>query len=241
MLYKENESIGRAGSRVLPSLSSLIVACSCGGAPVSDAPDPTDLATTQLLPYLAASHNEEAWQAFVGRYRPRILGWCRRLQADDAEEVASRVLHKLVVGLSRGAYRSRGPGTFRAWLRTVVGHEVVDLARRRRPESADGDLGSRPDPASLDALADELDEQFRADYARAERICARVRARLQPQTWEAFTRTYLQGQDAREVARQLGLTLSGVYKARDRARRLLEEEGRAEVERGDGPAVATQA
>ena len=44
----------------------------------------------------------------------------------------------------------------------------------------------------------------------------------------AFTRTYLQGQEVREVARELGLTLSGVYKARDRVRRLLEEEGRAE-------------
>jgi hypothetical protein len=30
------------------------------------------------------------------------------------------------------------------------------------------------------------------------------------------------------VARDLGLTLSGVYKARDRVRRLLEEEGQAE-------------
>jgi hypothetical protein len=43
------------------------------------------------------------------------------------------------------------------------------------------------------------------------------------------TRTYLQGQEVREVARELGLTLSGVYKARDdRVRRLLEEEGQAE-------------
>ena len=201
---------------------------------MSDAPDPADLATTQLLPYLAASTNEEAWRAFVARYRPRILGWCRRLQADDAEEVTSRVLHKLVVGLARGAYRRRGPGTFRAWLRTVVGHEVVDLVRRRGPEPAGGDrLDARPDPASLDDLAGELDEQFQADYRRAERAVARARARLQPVTWEAFTRTYLEGQDVREVARQLGLTLSGVYKARDRARRLLEEEGRADSECGD--------
>ena len=62
---------------------------------MSEAPGPTELATTQLLPYLAAGGNEEAWRIFVVRYRPRILRWCRRLQADDAEEVASRVLHKL--------------------------------------------------------------------------------------------------------------------------------------------------
>jgi RNA polymerase sigma factor (sigma-70 family) len=199
---------------------------------LADRPDPADLATTQLLPYLALPRNEEAWRAFVARYRPRILGWCRRLQADDAEEVASRVLHKLVVGLARGAYRRRGPGTFRAWLRAVVGHEVVDLARQRRPAPcgapAGGALGQQPDPLSLDELAGELDEQFRADCERAEQVCARVRGRVLPHTWEAFARTYLHGQEAREVARELGLTLSGVYKARDRVRQLLEAEGKAD-------------
>jgi RNA polymerase sigma-70 factor (ECF subfamily) len=195
---------------------------------VSDRADPAELATSQLLPYLAAPRNEEAWRAFVARYRPRILAWCRRLQADDAEEVASRVLHKLVVGLARGAYQRRVPGRFRGWLRTVVTNEVVDFARQREQARPAGNAaGAWLDPASLDDLAGELDGQFRADCERAERICARVRRRVQPHTWEAFARTYLQGQEAREVARDLGLTLSGVYKARDRVRRLLEEEGQA--------------
>jgi RNA polymerase sigma factor (sigma-70 family) len=188
--------------------------------------DPAELATTQLLPYLAAARNEEAWRAFVARYRPRILGWCRRLQSDDAEEVTSRVLHKLVVGLARGAYESRGPGTFRRWLRAVVGNEVIDLTRRRGT-STEGVPVEWPDPASLEELANDLDEQFRAEWRRAEQVCRGVRGRVLAHTWAAFSRTYLDGEDAREVAGQLGMTLSGVYKARDRVRRLLEEEGRA--------------
>jgi RNA polymerase sigma-70 factor (ECF subfamily) len=196
---------------------------------MSEAPDPGELATTQLLPYLAAQGNEEAWRAFVLRYRPRILRWCRSLQADDAEEIASRVLHKLVVGLARGVYRRHGPGTFRGWLRRVVGNEVVDFARQQRAgQPASHVLQSWPDPASVDELAGELDQEFRADCERAELICARVRGRVQPHTWEAFARTYLQGEEIRDVARDLGLTLSGVYKARDRVRRLLEVEGQVE-------------
>ena len=196
---------------------------------MSQALDPTELATTQLLPYLAVGGNEEAWRAFVVRYRPRILRWCRRLQADDAEEVTSRVLHKLVVGLARGVYRRQVPGSFRGWLRRVVGNEVVDFARQQRcGQPAGGVLQCWPDPASVDELAGELDEEFRADCERAERVCARVRGRVQPHTWEAFTRTYLDGPEIREVARELGLTLSGVYKARDRVRRLLAEGGQAE-------------
>jgi RNA polymerase sigma factor (sigma-70 family) len=206
---------------------------------MSEAPGPTELATTQLLPYLAGG-NEEAWRVFVARYRPRILRWCRGLQADDAEEVASCVLHKLVVGLARGVYREHDSGTFRGWLRRVVANEVVDFARRQRARRPAGDLlQCWPDSVSIDELAGELDAEFRADCERAERVCARVRGRVQSQTWEAFTRTYVQGQEVREVAHDLGLTLSGVYKARDRVRRLLEEEGQAEsvapVERGAPP------
>jgi RNA polymerase sigma factor (sigma-70 family) len=202
---------------------------------LSEAPDVTDLATTQLLPYLAAGGNEEAWRTFVARYRPRILRWCRRLQADDAEEITSRVLHKLVVGLARGVYRRRDPGTFRGWLRRVVGNEVVDLARRQGAGlPATHVVQCWPDPVSIDELAGELDGEFRADCERADRVCARVRGRVQADTWEAFTRTYLQGQEVREVARDLGLTLSGVYKARDRVRRRLEEEGQVESAPSDG-------
>jgi RNA polymerase sigma factor (sigma-70 family) len=207
---------------------------------MGEAPDPSQLATTQLLPYLAVGGNEDAWRAFVARYRPRILRWCRRMQADDAEEVTSRVLHKLVVGLARGVYRRHNPGTFRGWLRRVVANEIVDFARQQRfGQPASNLLQCWPDPASIDELAGELDDEFRTDCQRAEQICARVRGRVQPQTWEAFARTYLQGQEVREVARDLGLTLSGVYKARDRVRRLLEEEGQVEsvpsVETGASP------
>src|SRR4051812_49757435 len=59
-----------------------------GGQPVSDAPDPTDLATTQLLPYLAAAGHEEAWRAFLAPHPPRLLRRGPRLQADHAQEVA---------------------------------------------------------------------------------------------------------------------------------------------------------
>ncbi len=199
-----------------------------------DCPDPVNLATTQLLPFLAVTGNEEAWCAFVQRYRPRILRWCGRLQANDAEEVVSRVLHKLVIGLARGVYRRHGPGSFRAWLRAVVAHEIVDLARQHGPIRSDpAKLDEWPDPRldvlGLDELADEIGAQLRSECERAEEICARVRQRVLPHTWEAFSRSYLAGQDVREVATQLGLTLSGVYKARERVRRLLEEEGKADV------------
>ena len=93
-----------------------------------------DSTSVSLLERLRQPGQPEAWARFVELYTPLLLYWARRLglQADDAEEVASRVLHKLVVGLARGVYRRHAPGTFRGWLRRVVGNEVVDLARRQR-------------------------------------------------------------------------------------------------------------
>ena len=72
--------------------------------------------------------------------------------------------HKLVVGLARGVYRRHDRGTFRGWLRRVVGNEVVDLARRQGAGQPAGDvLHCWPDPVSIDELAGELDEEFRVN------------------------------------------------------------------------------
>ena len=195
---------------------------------MSEAPGPAELATTQLLPYLAVGGNEEAW---------RVLSYATGRDSRLVPPAASG--RRRGGGLARAAQAGRGPGP-----RGVPAERSGQLPRLAAPggrqrgrgpgPAATLEPGGRrrlscwPDPASVDELAGELDEQFQADCQRAELVCARVRDRVQMHTWEAFARTYLEGQEVREVARDLGLTLSGVYKARDRVRRLLEEEGQAE-------------
>src|SRR5947209_8426954 len=91
------------------------------------APAFDDLGTTLLLPHLSAPGADDAWRVFLGRYRPRIVDWARRLGAgpDDAEEVASEVLDKLACGGALATFdRRRGP--FRPWLRVVVRRAVLD-------------------------------------------------------------------------------------------------------------------
>ncbi len=52
----------------------------------------------------------------------------------------------------------------------------------------------QPDPVSIDELAGELDEEFRARLrARRSDLRARPRPRVQSHTWEAFTRTRTSG------------------------------------------------
>ena len=234
--HSNNEAVGRADRRcaiVEYALRTYPRSCE-GGQSMSEAPGPTEPA-------------DHAVAALFGRRRQRggvaglrhtlsadgILRWCRRPQAgDDAEEVASagavqagrlagprgvpaappRHLPRLAE--AGGRQRGRGPRLpARRW-----------PAGRRHPA-----LLARPRP-SIDELAGELDEEFRADCERARaRVCTASAAACNRTPGSAFTRTYLQGQEVREVACELGLTLSGVYKARDPGSAgMLEVEGQAE-------------
>src|SRR5438128_999351 len=86
-----------------------------------------------LLDQMRDARNDAAWRRFLDAYGPRIHAWGRRwgLSADDADEVAGRVLLKLVRRIGHFEYDPQG--RFRAWLRAVVSNQVRDfLAERRR-------------------------------------------------------------------------------------------------------------
>ena len=57
-----------------------------------------------------------------------------------------------------------------------------------------------------------------------EQARAYVCQRVEPQTWQAFRLTALDGLPAAEVAGQVGLEVAAVYKAKSRVLRLLREE-----------------
>ncbi len=54
--------------------------------------------------------------------------------------------------------------------------------------------------------------------------CTRARARVEPQTWEAFRLTAYEGFSGDEVAARLGMTRATVFKAKSRVLGLLREE-----------------
>ena len=67
-----------------------------------------------------------------------------------------------------------------------------------------------------------LEEAF--DLELLEQARARVCERVEPQTWQAFRLTALDGLPAAEAAGQVGLTVAAVYKAKSRVLQLLSEE-----------------
>jgi RNA polymerase sigma-70 factor (ECF subfamily) len=174
----------------------------------------------------------DSWRRFFLRYQPLILSWCRgcRLQDDDAEEVFSRVLKKLLEALPGGKYDPRRP--FRSWLKAVVVHAVQDWLRHRGRHPGDYGTGdSRPrvadaaapgDPDELGALlGDSLDR----DYRLAQEAVQRVQDEYPPQsqTWKVFEETMLKGRRAADVAAELGMSNAAVCMARARVIKKLQQ------------------
>jgi len=180
-----------------------------------------------LLVLLRAPDDPEAWKAFVARYAPRVLAWCRQweLQPADAQDVTQEVLYRLVGQLRRFPY-DPAKGHFRGWLKGVARHAWSDLRDgRRRAGWGSGDphvqalLEAQED---RDGLLEVLEQEFERElYEEAQ---ARVQLRVSRPTWQAFHLLALEGKSGAEVAARLGMKVAAVYMARSRVQRLLREE-----------------
>jgi RNA polymerase sigma-70 factor (ECF subfamily) len=170
--------------------------------------------------------DQQAWGEFVTRYSPRIYSWCRhwKLQEADAEDVTQNVLVTLAQKMASFAYDPAR--SFRGWLRTITEHALSDfLASRQRAVLGSGDFQVEEMLHTLEARIDllsRLDTEF--DRELLEGAWARVQLRVEPQTWEAFRLTAQDGQSGADTARQLGLQVTAVFKARSRVQRMLQEE-----------------
>lgn len=170
--------------------------------------------------------NQAAWSEFLQRYTPRIYGWCRRwdLQPADAEEVTQNVLLKLVGKLATFAYDPSR--SFRGWLKTLTHHAWIDYLESVKSRGIGGD-GSRAMAVlqsieARDDLVQRLEEEF--DHELLEEAMARVRKRVEPQTWEAFRLTSLEGLSGAEAAVRIPMKEAMVFIARGRVLKLLRQE-----------------
>jgi DNA-directed RNA polymerase specialized sigma24 family protein len=80
-----------------------------------------------------------------------------------------------------------------------------------------------PSPVAAEELSAAVANQTSAWEAE---VLHRVRARVEPASWEAFWRRMIERRPASEVATELGLTIGAVYKAAERIKRMMIQECR---------------
>jgi RNA polymerase sigma-70 factor (ECF subfamily) len=122
-------------------------------------------------------------------------------------------------------------GTFRGWLLAVARNLLGRLCRQRQKQPPGG--GDPTVQALLQQQpAPDEGEQWEQEYRQRLFECAaeRVRGDFRPNTWDAFWRTAVGGEDTAAVAESLGMSVGAVYIARTRVLARV----RAEVHRLEG-------
>jgi RNA polymerase sigma-70 factor (ECF subfamily) len=170
--------------------------------------------------------DEAAWQEFVGRYAPKVHGWCRQwgLQDADAQDVTQIVLTRLAQRMQSFVYDPSR--SFRGWLRTLAQHawsDFVSAGQRSAKGSGDSEtLASLHSVQARDDLLARLEAEF--DQEVLAEATARVQLRVEPDSWEAFRLITLEGLTGSEAAQRLGKEVAAVFKARSRVQTLLRDE-----------------
>jgi len=186
------------------------------------------LTRVTLLNRLKDGADADAWHEFVHLYGPVVYGFARKrgLQDADAADLMQEVLRSVARNAVRMEYDPKR-GTFRGWLYTVTRNKIYNFlnGQRNRPR-ATGDAAAQE---RLDSIADrttDRDDDWELEYQRrlSDQAMDLVRGEFQPNTWQAFWRTAVEGRAAQEVGGELKMTPGAVYVAKSRVLARLREE-----------------
>jgi RNA polymerase sigma-70 factor, ECF subfamily len=175
-----------------------------------------------LLDRLRNSFDAESWTRFVSLYTPVIYSWGRHigLQDQDAADLTQDVFTTLVQVLPAFVYDRQK--SFRRWLRTVT----LNQWRNKRKQWNEKMPRAPGGVADQVAAPDEFEAFWEAEYQQhlVSRALAIMRADFEEKTWKACCEVVVAGRSASEVAKQLGLTVGGVYAAKFRVLDRLRQE-----------------
>lgn len=181
-------------------------------------------ATSPSLLERLRGRDEAAWQRLVLLYGPLVRYWCQRggVSAADADDVAQEVFTGISDGLA--TFHRQGTGSFRAWVRSITRHKMLDFFRRRQrqPLGAGGTDAFRQIQEVPDtALAEEDASETSGLYRRAVDL---IRGEFEDRTFQAFWQAGVENQPTDLVAAQLGMSGVAVRIAKSRVLARLRQE-----------------
>ncbi|MEM9367085.1 MAG: sigma-70 family RNA polymerase sigma factor [Planctomycetota bacterium] len=171
-----------------------------------------------------------AWSRMVELYGPLVYSWCRRsrCQPSDAVDVVQEVFLAVAQGVER-LQLDRPGDSFRAWLRVITKHKIVDLARRRQQSPIVG--GGTAMDQKLRGLAESLsDEEEPSDQdvvdlsELLQRSMQLVRNDFSRSTWQAFWMSTVEGYETAEITSKLQMNANAIRQARFRVLKRIREE-----------------
>jgi len=163
-----------------------------------------------------ADGDEEAFRILVGRWEQPVFAFLSRMlgSAEDAQDLAQETF--LRVFREAGRYRARGQ--FRSWLFRIAGNLARSRLRRRKIVQ-----WIRFDPTRHDVPGEEPADRGLEGEETRELVRAAL-AKLPVRQREALLLRQYQEMSHREIAEQLGTSVSAVESLLHRAMATLREE-----------------
>ena len=165
--------------------------------------------------------DEPTWNAFVARYRPRIILYARRLSLtpDEAEDGAQLTLEAFTNAYRAGKY-DRELGRLRDWLFGIATNQIRKVFHQR-PKELQGST------TVLDGKETDRDLQAVWDaewqHAVIQQCLATVRTEFKQRTVRAFELYVLKEMAAKEAATVLGISTNAVFIAKFKILRRIRE------------------
>lgn len=175
----------------------------------------------------------EAWRRMVRVYSPLVRHWCRRgrLAEQHVDDLVQETFAAVLRGLptfnkNPSEARPQG-GSFRGWLRTIVGRKLIDFARAHADSVAAGGgsdvqlkLAQAADP--LSATNEDGEEAVETGLVFRAAVDL-IGTEFELSTARAFWLTTVEDRSPDDVATELGISVNAVYKAKSRVLRRLRE------------------
>ena len=179
-----------------------------------------------LLVRLRNPADQNAWFEFAEIYRPVItrLALRKGLQAADAENVAQNVLTSIARVIEKHEHDPQR-AKFRTWLNRIAQNAILNALTRIKPDRGSGNTEVQSilnhvetnDGGDSDLLRLERRREL---FRRASQI---VVDEFQPETWQAFWKTAVEGESVAAVSDELGKKPGAIYAARCRIMRRIQE------------------
>ncbi len=185
--------------------------------------------TRESLLSRARQRNPDAWRELVELYGPLIAHWCHRCGLDSS--ATADCVQEVFISVWRNLEKfqpRRANGAFRAWVWTITGNRIRDLARRDRQhpradggssalnrlrEIPDGNEVPQCEPSSQELLGDLF-----------HRALEQVRSEFEERTWAIFIRSVVDQVPTDIVAAEFSIQPATIRQIRSRILRRLRQQ-----------------
>lgn len=186
--------------------------------------------------------DQRSWDEFYRTYWRLIYSVAIRagLREHEAWDVVQETILTIAKQSKKGAYDPER-GSFKMWLWNVTRWRINDQFRMRGKDTAAPHEDAPHHQEAVSNMPDVNGETFERIWERewqenlVKAAMARVRMKVSPRQFQIFDYNVVQGMNAMEVRRKLGVSMAQVYLAKHRIGSLLRkeiEQLKAEGERG---------